>query len=244
MSLSHGPSIVKSGLVMCLDAANKKSYSGAGTVWSDMIDGVNNTPTMVGTVTANAGSFTFPGVDTNYFYDATISLPNITTASAITILCWCKPDSTGPANPYSGLVAIGEGAATGLSNAILLSINTKLSNYYVGSAYFFNDYIPNNLVVTKDAWNMAGIVARTAATTNNTTLVLGNASGLSYSTGSSSSYTKGLAVAQTKLRIGCTDYTGARPMKGDIAVVLIYNRELTTQEISQNFNALRGRFGI
>ena len=31
---------------------------------------------------------------------------------------------------------------------------------------------------------------------------------------------------------------------GNIAQVSIYNRALTASEISQNFNALRGRFGI
>jgi len=31
---------------------------------------------------------------------------------------------------------------------------------------------------------------------------------------------------------------------GKIGIVNIYNRELTTSEISQNFNALKSRFGI
>ena len=31
---------------------------------------------------------------------------------------------------------------------------------------------------------------------------------------------------------------------GDIPVVQIYNRALTASEVKQNFNALRGRFGI
>jgi hypothetical protein len=35
-----------------------------------------------------------------------------------------------------------------------------------------------------------------------------------------------------------------RPLNGNIAQTLIYNRVLTAQEIQQNFNATRGRFGI
>jgi hypothetical protein len=36
----------------------------------------------------------------------------------------------------------------------------------------------------------------------------------------------------------------SRLFKGRIANVLIYNRELTQAEISQNFNALKVRFGL
>jgi hypothetical protein len=38
--------------------------------------------------------------------------------------------------------------------------------------------------------------------------------------------------------------SGGRQLNGNIAHVSIYNRVLTTQEIKQNFEALRGRFGI
>ena len=41
MSLSHSPAIVTDGLVFCLDAANKRSYPGTGTTWTDL-KGVNN----------------------------------------------------------------------------------------------------------------------------------------------------------------------------------------------------------
>ena len=41
MSLNHSPSIVTDGLVLCLDAANKRSYPGTGTAWTDL-KGVNN----------------------------------------------------------------------------------------------------------------------------------------------------------------------------------------------------------
>ena len=46
-------------------------------------------------------------------------------------------------------------------------------------------------------------------------------------------------------------YIGARPagggsgyFAGEIPIVKIYNRVLTAAEVEQNFNALRGRFGI
>ena len=47
-----------------------------------------------------------------------------------------------------------------------------------------------------------------------------------------------------KLRIGRDDYDGSGSyMKGNIAVVMLYNRELTHAEMQQNYNAQRYRFG-
>ena len=45
------------------------------------------------------------------------------------------------------------------------------------------------------------------------------------------------------LRIGRDDYASGSYMKGNIAVVMIYNRELTHAEMQQNFNAQHYRFG-
>jgi hypothetical protein len=39
------------------------------------------------------------------------------------------------------------------------------------------------------------------------------------------------------------NYTGL-PLKGKISSVEIYNRALSASEVEQNFNALRGRYGV
>ena len=241
MGIAYNPSIVTDGLVACFDAGNTKSYSGSGTVLND-ISLNKNVATISGTVPFSSGAFTFNGTAGNHILDAALTTQVM--GHDKTILCWAWPDSTGPANSYTGLVAFGGRSSSTPSDAILLCMNTNAATWYVGSAYWSNDYNPSNLPVTKDAWNMIGIVARSAATTNNTKLICGNSSGLSSVTGSSSSYTKGLAVTNVNLTIGCTDVGGGRPMKGKIAVVLIYNRELSDTEIKQNFNAMRGRFGV
>jgi hypothetical protein len=240
--ISYNTSIVRSGLVLHLDAANVKSYPGTGTAWNDLTGNVNNAPLKNGTITYSNGSFVFDGVVGSFFYDAVVALPN--SSSNITILCWCKPDSTGPVNSYTGLVAVGGSTSSTPSDAVLLCLNTNAATWHVGSAYWSNDYNPSNLPVVKDAWNMVGIVARSAATTNNTTLISANSTGFTTLTGSSSGYTKGLSITQVKLRVGSTDTNGARPMKGEIAIVMIYNRELTLAEITQNFEATRNRYGI
>ena len=65
MASSLGPNVSESGLVLCLDAADKNSYSGTGTTWTDLSgNGYNgiltNGPTFSNT---NGGIFIFDGTD-------------------------------------------------------------------------------------------------------------------------------------------------------------------------------------
>jgi hypothetical protein len=65
MGYSYGPSIVKDGMVMCLDAANRKSFVSGSDTWFDLT-GNNNTGSLQnGPVfsSQNGGSLTFDGVD-------------------------------------------------------------------------------------------------------------------------------------------------------------------------------------
>ena len=69
MSLSRGPKTITNGLVLYLDAANKKSYPGSGATWTDL-SGNSNTGTLTNGPTfsaANMGSILFDG--TNDYVD-------------------------------------------------------------------------------------------------------------------------------------------------------------------------------
>jgi hypothetical protein len=243
---NYNPKIVTDGLVVCLDAANPKSYPGSGTTWNDLSEN-GNILSASGTVnhsTLESGYFTFPGTSGNYYGVNTVNFSSTTFDR--TIICWFWPDSTGPADNYTGLVKIGNSASTTPSDSILLCINTISSTWGVASAYWSNDYNPGGsaLPVIKDSWNMAAIIAKSSPITNNTTLICGNNNGFNTLTGTSSNYTRGVEHTNTLFRIGCTDTGGGRPMKGKISKVELYNRALTVAEIQQNFNATRGRYGI
>jgi len=60
----YGPRIVTDGLVLYLDAANKKSYPGSGTSWGDLT-GNGNIATLNGAVftSSMAGGIAFDGAD-------------------------------------------------------------------------------------------------------------------------------------------------------------------------------------
>jgi hypothetical protein len=197
----------------------------------------NNTLTTSSLTYNSDGKFSFNGTS-NFISASTVTLPSGTSNS--TMLVWCYPDSSGPTDQYTGLLSYGNRSS---SDSRLLSLYTSGTTMYVSSAYWGNDYTPNNLAVTANAWNMVGMTTLGSGVANNTTLYCGNASGFNSVTGSSSSYATPLATQSKNLAIGCTDF-GGRYMKGKIAMALIYDRALTSAEMQQNFNALRKIYGI
>ena len=73
MGLSHSPTIVTDGLVLCLDAANSRSYPKTGNTWYDL-SGRNNHGTLNNTPVfseLNGGCFLFDG--TNEYISITTS---------------------------------------------------------------------------------------------------------------------------------------------------------------------------
>ena len=105
MGISYNTSLVRDGLVLHLDAANKKSYSGTGTAWNDM-SGNNNNATLVNSVahsTANNGSMVFDGVND---YSTIASSTSMNTMTAVTACMWIKF----PSIPISGIPFNKEGS--------------------------------------------------------------------------------------------------------------------------------------
>jgi hypothetical protein len=245
MAFNFSPRVVyDNSLITYIDTGNNRSYTSGKSTWDDLTTSKNNVTPTGNTAynTENNGNFVLDGAGDYLYLNTTSNLPSGT----CTILCWCNPDDTiASGETYTGLVSWGSRTNASPSNGILLSVSTASSpNVYVSSAYWYNDYAPNDLPLIKSNWNMVGVIARQGAILNNTTLICGNSNGLIFSTGTSTQYTRTLNFTNANLRIGCTDSNGTRAFKGKIAVVMIYNRELSTEEISKNYNALKSRFGI
>ncbi len=65
MAISRGPKIVTNGLVLALDGADKNSYRGSGTTWTD-VSGTSKIAVLVNGPTfstSNLGYINFDGVD-------------------------------------------------------------------------------------------------------------------------------------------------------------------------------------
>ena len=223
MGLSHSPRIVTNGLVLCLDAGNTKSYPGSGTTWTDLSgSGSNGTLTNGPTYSSgNGGSIVFDGIDD--FVQCTGSL----TGTDATFIAWINRN--GNQTSYSGIIFSRSTQVSGM--------NFRLSDTlgYHWASIPGTDQFVSNLTIPNLAWCMCAVsVSSTAAT-----LYLGTSSGISSATNTISH----TSTTIDDIKLGQDDL-GSRWYKGNIANAQIYNRALSAAEIQQNFNALRGRFGI
>ena len=108
MGLSHSPRIVTDGLVFCVDAANKRSYPGAGTTWTDLTANRNNA-ILVNMGSLNfrndgVGSLIFDGIN-EYMYITKLNYGTSSdngTISELTVLCWIKTSYSNGINTADG----------------------------------------------------------------------------------------------------------------------------------------------
>ena len=222
MACNYQNKIVSNGLVLCLDAADKKSYPGSGTVWADRSGNGNNGtltngPTFSG---ANGGSLVFDG--TNDYVDTP---PIIASNSFFTISSWVYLASG--AGNYPMIASV--------KSAGLSFFGIKIGN---NGAVGFNLYLgqsiqtANQNVPLINTWYNAVAVYDGAAKVYVNSVLLSQTSA-----GSSAGFPEGVWIGNGSLY-------GNSFWKGNIAQYSIYNKALTPQEITQNFNATRGRFGI
>jgi hypothetical protein len=212
--------IVTSGLVLALDAGRTLSYPGSGTTWTDL-SGNGNTGTLTNGPTyssANFGSIVFDGVDDVI----TFASNNIISGTQnFTVEAIVKSNNTASPDYIFGNY--------GVSNSNGLAIYFYLNKFY----FWYGGITISNSTVLSNTWY---IVAFTRS--GNTTSIYIN--GVLDITGTNAtSITTSLSY-----RIGNGPDYNSEIYAGNIASVKAYNRALTATEISQNYNALRRRFGI
>lgn len=234
MSTSYNSKIVTNGLVMCLDAANVKSYSGTGTTWTDVSANGNN-GTLVNSPTyssTNNGSLVFNGT-TNYVEAGSIQPQQLTLSS------WFK--ATGASNTndaYGGVLIINSPQLTG--TVVQYSLNYSWLNQNCSVTLQFNNIrsvSPTNSV-------LQNTINNAVTTYDGSTLNL-YLNGVLSTTLSLSVTLVYPTTGNMNVQIGRWGYTGfLRNFAGNIYNTSIYNRALSATEVTQNFNATRGRYGI
>jgi hypothetical protein len=222
VGLGHSPSIVLNGLVLCLDAANPKSYPGSGTTWTDL-SGRGNTGTLTNGPTyssANSGSIVFDGTN-----DA-IALSNITPTSGASFSAWIYIN--GSNSNFGAIFAnwsdVGGGTPYWFGTSAGASSTIQI--------YFSGTNIYNITSLSLNTWMLLTI-------THNGSTSIGYINGIQRASAASS-----LSTSTNNTSIGYDITRTNYPFKGNIAQASIYNRALSAAEVSQNFNALRGRFGV
>ena len=221
MPTHYGPKVVTDGLVLALDAADRNSYPGSGTAWTDL-SGRGNNGTLVNGVgynSANFGSLSFDG--SNDYVSG--SIPTLNNWSMC--LWYLSTDITSQSvfYPFSGTTG-----ANGLGFGGTFDVNTNNRWYFFDGTN--NSFSNSNTAVTTNVWYY--LVVTKSSTTYNL-----------YTNGSLSLNTTGADLSLTQYNLGRRG-DGFWYTKGNIAQASLYNRALSAAEVSQNYNALRSRFGI
>jgi len=237
MTIYYGANIVTSGLVMLLDAVNPRSYPSSGTVWTDISGrGINctlyNSPTY-----ASIGSLAFNGSTQYGLCSAVVPFSG---SAAWTMTGWFQRTGSYSTGATWGLGTAG--IATNISSYNHSNANEISIDLY-GTSTFSSGQIYDLNTWTFAAWVFAGGVFSRTNVTIWKNSVSYNGTNLSVLRGGEITTPNvnpagGIAVS----RVSAADNLYYSPMT--IANLTLYNRNLGVNEIQQNFNAYRGRYGV
>ncbi len=220
MGLDHSPLIVTDGLLVYLDAANTRSYSGTGITIRDL-SGLGNTSELVNGPTyssSNSGYFILDGTNDNINVNST---SNILPKTAYTKIAYFYVTSFSTSNNIVSGGVSGQhafwlagsnklyGGHNGNWTTVTGNTTLSLNTWYFGAVSYSNS----------TGWKLY-LNGREDGTSVNTTTFIGN----------------------QEIIIGA--YGSGNNFTGRISNVQIYNRVLSATEILQNYNASKKRYGL
>lgn len=224
--------IVTDGLVLALDATDRNSYSGSGTVWTDLSGNGNN-----GTLTngptfnsGNGGNIVFDGVNDS------VVISNRLVQDDFTLSCWVKTNQSGSLqlqwyNAY-GLI---DCERPGNQNDFGLSMGGGRIHFGVGLQGVSDVSIYSPLTYNDNKWHH---IICTRVKSTGTMLLYVDSTLVATGTGQTGSLT-----SATSMRIGAL-LTDLNFFSGNISQVQIYNKALSATEVLQNYNANKSRFNL
>ena len=223
MAFHYSPKIVNDGLILYLDAANSKSFQVGSTTWNDLSKNKQSGTLQSGATysSLNGGCITFDGVD-DVVDISNVNILSYTGSGTIDFIY--KVNST-PASDFRNV--------WGFSNNLFQYENNG------GFMLFVWRY---------DDLNYDGVSTDISQTDLNTYHItctyttIGSSTFKVYKNGvlaSSKVVSKPLINSTNSLSLG-----GTSQQNCNIYNLKTYNRELSSKEVLQNFNALKSRFGL
>jgi hypothetical protein len=208
--------IVTSGLLLNLDAGNASSYPGTGTTWTDLTgNGYNGTLVNGPAYNASINGGAFLFDGVNDYIS--IPSPNLTSTN-YTVM------SVGR---YVNVAAGGRLVSANVNNWLMGQWTGTTENYYA------------------EGW-VSSVSAGASDTNWRILAATGNISADSYSlyvNGTNTVTNAGGSQGPNGFSLG--RYNGGSEYSNSyISVLLVYNRVLTQEEITQNYNYYRSRFGL
>lgn len=233
MSHFHSPSIVSDRLVACLDTFNKKSYSGSGSTWVDLSTSNNNFNIVNSPAFINETLFSFTG---NNYAVSPLNLYNQDN-SIFSFSLWFKISNPGVIMHQT--IAANNGTNGGWVPAVYVTSLNKLrvtGFWGVGTSGGYSD--PSDIIFNK--WYN---VTHTFDSNNNRRVYIdGNL--VSTINGSQNSYSSTYYIILGSGNANNWPGDPASGMIGNLNNFLFYRKALSDAEVLQNYNALKGRYGL
>ena len=225
MSFAHSPKIVTDELVLSLDAGNTKSYVSGSTTWFDKSGFANNGTLVngVGYTSSFNGSLVFDGTND---YVSTVYTPPAT----FSISTWFRNDTT-----YDVF-----------NRGVLSTYKTNdFRGFYLSTSGPSNPYTvsPAGLNLWFNGNGRVGIPGLITGQWYNICITSSGSQILAYLNSAVVANVSNATTHQDVLNIGRSRFD-TNYWLGAIAMTQVYSRVLSSTEVQQNFNALRGRFGI
>lgn len=234
MGVAYNPRIVTNGLVLCLDAGNRRSYPGSGTTWYDL-SGNGNNGSFVGSPAfrnQDNGIISFDAIEDYITVEPNSSL---VFTSAITVSVWFKADVL---ENLRTLVMWEDDKNSNGIESIRLALNGASGiqlHAVIGVTGYFSG--TSGSILTDKFYNATGVFDSSKIKI--------------YLNGEFRNQNDAVGTLRqpddvnARWIIGRGEVTvddTARMFDGNISVVHIYNRVLTDDEINQNYHALKGRY--
>jgi len=234
MGVAGGPDLIQDGLVLSLDASDRNSYVSGSTTWFDLA-GTNN-GTLTNGPTFNTGSLGNIILDGTDDYIQTNLNLNFT-SSDFTLNSWVYPEFDSATYGRPIITKNGNGGCSTYDFALEYGRQTNKFQFIMdgGTAN------PGLYTTTfpKNAWYNVVATRQFLGGTNYKCSIYVNGNLNSTVTGN---FTGGYGTSTTIGKF--IDCAPVDTWLGKIAAVDIYNRALSADEIQQNYNAQKSKFGL
>ena len=227
MGITYNPRTITDGLVLCLDAANTKSYPGSGTTWFDL-SGNGRNFTWVSSPSFTSGPIPYFSTLGNRCTGPASNSFGINNTSGYTIFLIMMQNALSQSSAFKFYGAAGRG---------IFSHCTWDNNivYFDQGGCCGSDTRTNVASGGSQTWNIWTFRRFTGSSTrsiskNGTTLITNTAAAAN------------INLSSTAVDLGGTN-EGSN-WNARLGGFIVYNRGLSDDEIAQNYNVLKGRYGI
>jgi hypothetical protein len=240
MGLNHSPRIVTDGLVLCLDAANRKSYPGSGTTWFDLSGNARNGAFTNGATfdSGNAGSLSFDGTDDCIVLNNDVL---INTAAPFTVYIWMNHNPRTSGTLFHRIATLRSSASQPLGIAFLNGNSNGYNGLYLTAAADWvkgsNGYFP-----ATNTWGLLALSYNGAGSTTGTNFKMyWNGVDIGFTANPSAT---SVSITNASFIAGRRSTSDDQYYRGKISNFMLYDKEHTSSQVLANYSALRGRYGI